>query len=328
MQHGNAASHIHRKVALAPALTKMCACFLQARSAPPMLAYQLESAAPLPISPMPSGPVPSSLVPGNPVPAPTMQLQTAVNLVDTSAAALLDGALQVPASRSTAPIMQPQPAAALRHAALPSRWLVAAAAAGVPLSSGAALPGRAVSVPVSPLRMPAVQRMPPADLDGSLVPAEVPIPAAAVEVLPSPAAALRQSALSAPTRPLPMHNVQPEPAADVEDSLVHAGQLSRWRRAAAAAGVQLSTAAALPVPTAQPQPAVILDDSTAPVELAIAAEAVTASAAVAVQRSAAAPLESPLPVPAISQPAPTVPAMPAVVPSVQLAVPERSEKVR
>lgn len=114
----------------------------------------------------------------------------------------------------------------------------------------------------------------------------------------------------------------------------------RWRVAAAAAGVPLSSAAVLPrsavsipattlpMPTAQPLPAVNLDSSLMPTELAIAAEAIPAPAVVEVQPLAAALLQSALPVPANPQPTPAEPIMPAVVPSMPLAMPKHTGKVR
>ena len=162
----------------------------------------------------------------------------------------------------------------------------------------------------------------------------------AVNPVDSTAAVLLESALSAPASPLPILRVQPQPAADLDVLLVPAELPLRWRVAAAAAGVPLSSAAALPesavsmpvsplpVPSALPQPALNLVGNHVPAELAIATEAITAPATVEVQPLAAALLESALPVLASPQPTPAVPTMPAVVPSMPLAVPKHSGKVR
>ena len=172
----------------------------QARSAPPMLALQPESAVP-----MPSSPVPSS-----PAPVPTVPSQLAVNLIDSTAAVLLESALSAPACPLPILRVQPQPVADLDvrlvPAELPLRWRVATAAAGVPLSSAAALPESAVSMPVSPLPMPSVLPQPAINLDGSHVPTELAIDTeaftapATVVVQPS-AGALLESALSVPASP-------------------------------------------------------------------------------------------------------------------------------
>ena len=171
----------------------------------------------MPSSPVPSGPVPSSPVPSSPVlscpaPAPAVPSQLAVNLVDSTAAVLLESALSAPASPLPILSVQPQPAAdldvCLVPVELPMGWPVAAAAAEVQLSSAAALSESAVSMPASPLLVPFALPQPAVNLDGTHVPAELAIATeaftapATVEVQPS-AAALLESALSAPGIPEP-----------------------------------------------------------------------------------------------------------------------------
>ena len=110
------------------------------------------------------------------------------------------------------------------------RWRVAAAAAGVPLSSGAALPRSAVSVPATTLPMPTAQPLPAVNLDSSLMPTELAIAAeaipapAVVEVQPS-AAAMLQSALPVPASP------QPTPAVPTMPAVVPSMQLAVPERA-------------------------------------------------------------------------------------------------
>ena len=178
--------------------------------------------------------MPSSPAHSSPVPAPTEPPQLVINLGDSSPAALLESALTAPGSPLPIVTAQPQPAADLDvrvvPAELPMRWRVAAAAAGVPRSSAAALPRSAVSIPATTLPMPTAQPLPAVNLDSSLMPTELAIAAeaipapAAVEVQPS-AAAMLQSALPVPASP------QPTPAVPTMPAVVPSMQLAVPERA-------------------------------------------------------------------------------------------------
>ena len=123
---------------------------MQARSAPPALAHQLESAVP---------------VPSSPAPQPAVPAQLAINLENGSAATLLDSALSVPTSPLAMPAMQPEPAIGLDDSFIPVHPAIATDALTAPAAvevqpSAAALLESATPVPASPQPAPAVPTMP------------------------------------------------------------------------------------------------------------------------------------------------------------------------
>ena len=123
---------------------------MQARSVPPALAHQLESAVPMPSSP---------------VPAPAVPAQLGINLVIGSAATMLESALSAPTSPLAMPAVQSEHAVDLDDIPVPMQLAVAAdaltALATVEVQpSAAALLESVIPVLASPQPAPAVPIMP------------------------------------------------------------------------------------------------------------------------------------------------------------------------
>ena len=129
---------------------------MQARSAPPALARQLESAVPMPSSPAPR----------SPAPAPAVLVQLAINSENGSAATLSSSALSVPTRPLAMPAMQPESAVGLDDSPIPVQLAIATDALTAPAAvevqpSTAALLESALPVPASPQPTPAVPAVVP-----------------------------------------------------------------------------------------------------------------------------------------------------------------------